>query len=214
MKIIEWQRVVQRVTTNDNDWQRMTTNSTTSDNEWSFWLIFLFLREEPALCTLKILFKHWQRSWRLLTIEVLFQDSFIFGEATSSLFFNYFDTTVTLLKQLFLQSSCFFRSSIFKRLIFLQQLFFSEYLFFGTKPLLSSHFLRIGSYLAQLLFGTATFLAEELLRIKMSREEVLCRSRYLCTASAFSEKLHLFQKMLFIGVASFHSYTFYLSFRN
>ena len=107
--------MVQRVTTNDNDWQRITTNSTTSDNEWynewqrmttsdnewSFWLIFLFLREEPALCTLKILLKHWQRTWRL------FQDSFIFGETTSSLFFKYFDTAVTLLKQLFLQSSCF-----------------------------------------------------------------------------------------------------------
>ena len=99
----EWQRVVKRETTNDNGWQRMTT----SDNEWSFWLIFLFLREEPALCTLKILLKHWQRSWRLLNIEVLFQDSFIFGETTSSLFFKYFDTAVTLLKQLFLQSSCF-----------------------------------------------------------------------------------------------------------
>ena len=41
---IEWQRVVQRVITSDNEWQRMTTNDnewqhvvqrvTTSDNEW------------------------------------------------------------------------------------------------------------------------------------------------------------------------------------
>ena len=30
----EWQRVVQRVTTNDSEWQRMTTSETTSDNEW------------------------------------------------------------------------------------------------------------------------------------------------------------------------------------
>ena len=30
---IEWQRVVQRVTTNDNEWQRMTTSDITSDNE-------------------------------------------------------------------------------------------------------------------------------------------------------------------------------------
>ena len=34
----EWQRVVQRVTTNDNDWkgvmQRVTTIDTTSDNKW------------------------------------------------------------------------------------------------------------------------------------------------------------------------------------
>ena len=31
---IEWQRVVQRVTTNDNEWQQMTTSGTTSENEW------------------------------------------------------------------------------------------------------------------------------------------------------------------------------------
>ena len=34
----EWQRVVQRVTTNDNEWynewQRVITSGTTSDNEW------------------------------------------------------------------------------------------------------------------------------------------------------------------------------------
>ena len=30
----EWQRVVQRVKTNDIEWQRMTTSVTTNDNEW------------------------------------------------------------------------------------------------------------------------------------------------------------------------------------
>ena len=44
----EWQRVVQRDTTRDNDWQRLITNDnewqrmTKSDKELSFWLIFFF----------------------------------------------------------------------------------------------------------------------------------------------------------------------------
>ena len=41
---------------------------------------------------------------------------------------------------------------------------------------------------------------EKLLRIKVSTEQLLCRIRYFCTASAFSEELH-FEK------ATFHSYT-------
>ena len=57
----------------------------------------------------------------------LFQDSFIFREATSSHFFNYIDTTVTLSEHLFLQSSCFFlRSSVFERVISSQHLFFQN----------------------------------------------------------------------------------------
>ena len=45
----EWQRVVQRDTTRENDWQRLITNDnewqrmTKSDNEFSFWLIYFFL---------------------------------------------------------------------------------------------------------------------------------------------------------------------------
>ena len=31
---IGWQRVVQRVTTNDKEWQQMTTSGPTSDKEW------------------------------------------------------------------------------------------------------------------------------------------------------------------------------------
>ena len=30
----QWQRVVQRVTTNDNEWQQVTTSGATSDKEW------------------------------------------------------------------------------------------------------------------------------------------------------------------------------------
>ena len=79
----EWQRVVQRATTNDNEWynewqpvvsyrQRVTTNDnnwqqmTTSENNCNEWQRVVFLpnfpfsriREELTLCTLKRLFKH------------------------------------------------------------------------------------------------------------------------------------------------------------
>ena len=33
----EWHRVVQRLTTNDNERQRMITSGTTNDNEWHEW---------------------------------------------------------------------------------------------------------------------------------------------------------------------------------
>ena len=63
----EWQRVVQRVTTNgatsDNEWQRVTTSDnewqrlvqwvTTNDNEWSFRLIFLFFFQIKEKLTTK-----------------------------------------------------------------------------------------------------------------------------------------------------------------
>ena len=55
-----------------------------------------------------------------------FQDSFIFGEATSSHFFSYFDTTVTFSEHLFFQSSCFFKELRFRKSISLQQLFFQN----------------------------------------------------------------------------------------
>ena len=113
----EWQRLVQQViaviqweTTSDNEWRRVTTNDdiwqrvTTDESKWERVVIlanfpFFRIREEHTLCTPKILFKHLQGCWRE-AIEVLFQESFIFGAATSSHFFNYFDTTVTLSEQL------------------------------------------------------------------------------------------------------------------
>ena len=49
----EWQRVVQRVTTNGNkwynEWQRVTTSGTTNDNEWQRVTISFFqIREEAT----------------------------------------------------------------------------------------------------------------------------------------------------------------------
>ena len=128
----------------------------------------------------------------------LFQDSFIFGEAPSSHFFSVTAST----QQLLFRSSCFFResrflkSSFFRTVTSWQQLFFQNSYFFRAKLLPSNH-LRIGSSLGYLLFGTATFLAVELFRIKISTEELLFRSRYLYTASTFSEKLHFGKKLIF-----------------
>ena len=38
-------------------------------------------------------------------------------------------------------------------------------------------------------FWSSCFLAEELFRIKICTEELLCRSKYFCTASTFAEEL-------------------------
>ena len=119
----------------------------------------------------------------------LFQDNFILVEATSSLFFR----VTTSTQQLLFWGSYFFRIaavfSFFRTVTFSQELFFQNSFFFGAKILQSSHFLRIGGSLQQLLFGTAIF-SEELFRIKISKKELLFQSRYFCTASTFSEKLY------------------------
>ena len=68
---------------------------------------------------------------------------------------SYFD------KQLVFGGSCFFRTAavfpFYRTVTFSQELFFQNSFFFGAKILQSSHFLRIGSSLQQLLFGTAFF---------------------------------------------------------
>ena len=69
---------------------------------------------------------------------------------------NYFDTTVTFTEQLFFQNSCCFL--LFQNSHFFTGVIFSEMLLFRRKILQSSHFLRIGGSLQQLLFGTAIFL--------------------------------------------------------
>ena len=118
-----------------------------------------------------------------------FQDNFILVEATSSHFFR----VTTSTQQLLFRGSYFFRTaavfSFFRTVTFSQELFFQNSFFFGAKILQSSHFLRIGGSLQQLLFGTAIF-SEELFRIKMSKKELLFQSRYFCTASTFSKKLY------------------------
>ena len=92
--------------------------------------------------------------------------------------------------KLFLQSSCFLRSSFFKTVTSSQQLFFQNSYFFRAKLLPRSHFLRIESFFGLLLFVAATILAGVLFRIKISTERLLFRSRHFFTASTFSGELH------------------------
>ena len=117
----------------------------------------------------------------------LLQGNSIFGEATSLHFFR----VTTSTQQLHFWSSYFFRAaaffSFFRTVTFSYQLFFQNSFFFRATILQSSHFLRIRSPLWQLLFGTAVF---SLFRIKISKKELLFQSRYFCTVSTFSEKLH------------------------
>ena len=102
---------------------------------------------------------------------------------------NYLDKTVTYLERLFLQYSCsFWGAPSSEQSLFSKQLFFLKSYIFRSKLLPSSHFLRIGSCLGQLLFRTATFLLEELFRTKSSKEELPFRGRYFCTTSTFFRK--------------------------
>ena len=116
-------------------------------------------------------------------------------EATSSHFFRVTAST----QQLLFRSSYFFRaaaslrSSDSERVISLQQFFFSEYLIFRSETSTEQQILENRKF-TQLLFGTATFIEKELLKINISTEELLCQSRYFCIASAFSEELHFRKK--------------------
>ena len=130
----------------------------------------------------------------------LFQDSFIYGEATSSHRFR----EITSTQQLLFRSSCFFGASDFfwrdpfsGQSILHSSCFFRIAIFSEWNVSPSSHHLRIESSLGQLLFGTAAFLAKELFRKKISTEELVFRSRYFCTASTISEELHFVKKRIF-----------------
>ena len=115
-----------------------------------------------------------------LSGQVYFRRSYFFTLFQS----DYFDTTVNFPEQLFLQRNRFFRISFSRGVTYLQHfLFFQSSYFFRVKLLASSHFLRI----VQLLFETATFLAEDLLGIKISTKLIY---RCYCTASTFSEEQH------------------------
>ena len=127
----------------------------------------------------------------------LFQDNFILGEATSS----HFIRVTTSAQELLFRSSYFFRTAAFFSFCRAVTLFFQNSFFFGAKLLQGRHFLKIGSSLRQLL-SEQLFFSEELFRIKTSKKELLFESRYFCTASTFSEKLHFgkswyFRKVIF-----------------
>ena len=119
-------------------------------------------------------------------------DFFRIAKATSSHFFR----VTTSVQQLLFRSSYFFRTAAFlrsssSRTVTFSQLLIQNSFFFRAKLLQSKHFLRIGSYLGQLHFEIAIFLAEELLRKKISTDKLLFQGRYFCTASTSLGKLHV-----------------------
>ena len=106
---------------------------------------------------------------------------------------NFFTPFHTSTQLLLFRRRYFFRTAAFspfsKQLLFRSSYFFGNSFFFRAKFLQNSPFLRTGSSLWQLLFELAIF-SEKLFKIKISKEELLFQSSYLCTASTFSEKLH------------------------
>ena len=90
----------------------------------------------------------------------------------------------------------FLGAYFFGRINSLQQLFFPINYFFRGKPLSSSHFLRIGSSLGQLLFRTATFLEEEFLG------DIHLQKSYFFKAGS-SAQHQLFQKSHILEKATF-----------
>ena len=87
--------------------------------------------------------------------DATFSGQLYFGKSYLFTLFesNYFDTPVTFSGQLFLHNG----HSFFRTVTFSQELFFQNSSFFGVKLVQSSHFLRIGSSLRQLIFGTVIF---------------------------------------------------------
>ena len=129
----------------------------------------------------------------------LFQDNFILGEATSSHFFK----VTTSTQQLLFRSSFFFRTAafffFFRTVLFVTfslELFFRNSSFFGVKLLQSRHFLRIGSSLRQLLFGTAIF-SEELFRIKISKKSYFFKAGTSAQRQPF-QKNYILEKADFL----------------
>ena len=110
---------------------------------------------------------------------------------------NYFDTTVTFLKQLLLQSFYFLRSFLLENSHHFTAVIFPRIaIFFRARLLPSSHFLRIGSSLGQAVFQTLTFLMDKLFRIKTFQK------RYFFEPGT-SVQHRLFQKSYFLEKVNF-----------
>ena len=126
----------------------------------------------------------------------LFQDNFILGEATSSHFFR----VTTSTQQLLFRCSYFFRTAAFSP--FSEQSLFRRSYFFRIASFSERNFYRAAtSWEQEVLYGSyfseQLFFSEELFWIKISKKELLFQSRYFCTASTFSEKLHFGKNWFF-----------------
>ena len=126
---------------------------------------------------------------------ILFQGSFIFGRTNSSHLFRI--TTST--HQLFFRSVFVFQNSLNLAA------FFQNSYFFRPNLLLSSHYLRTGSTIGQVIFG--------IFRIKKFSEGVIFQTRYIWSPSTFSEELlfgksYLFKRPYFSSQLFFHNIFF------
>ena len=133
---------------------------------------------------------YFRRSYFFTLLWLLRHNSYSFGASISS------------------EQLLFLRCSVFDRVISLHQLFFQNTLFSGMKLLPSSHFVRIGSSLGQLLFGTATFLLEWLLRINISTEELLWSKQVLLHSISFFRRATFSKNLLFLESYLFRAVTF------
>ena len=111
----------------------------------------------------------------VLHISRLFQDSFIFGEASPS---NFFRVTVSIQQSLFWSSyffsvAAFLKGSVFERFISSNQLFFAAYLIFRSETSTKQSSLENRKFLRQLLFGTATILRRNYLEYRYLQKSSL-----------------------------------------
>ena len=124
----------------------------------------------------------------------LVQGSFIFRETTSAHFFRV--TTATISTTSIMTSTDSLEQLLFYGATF-SQLFFQNSVSFRAKLLQSSLFLRKGSYLGQLIFGTAIFFwggivqNKDIYRRATFSKQVLLHSIYFFRKATFWKKLIL-----------------------
>ena len=109
------------------------------------------------------------------TFSTLQHDSYFFGAAIS-------------------WATAFFEDILFQNSNFFQRIYFFQNNYFFRAKLL-----QVATFCQQ-KFLQGSYFSEQLLSrwvIKIFREELPFRSRYFCSASTFSEKLHFVRKLIF-----------------
>ena len=138
-------------------------------------------------------------------IQQLFQGGFIFGEASSSHFFNYFDTTITLSEHLFLQSSCFFKDLRFRKSHFLAAVIFSEYLIFRNKTSTEQPYCKNSKFFRAVTFQNSYFLGGVIAWNKDIYGRAPLIKADTSTQNQHFQKSYIFEKPSFPGELPFQS---------
>ena len=141
---------------------------------------------------------------------------FFNGDFLSGIFSDFFRTALFLEKLLlhisltnstqlllsqsiyFFRASAFFRELRFRKDHFLTAVIFSEYLISRNEASTEQPLCENRKFFREVTFQKSYFFGGliELLRVKYLQKSSFDRSRYFCTASAFSEELH-FRKSCF-----------------